>query len=73
MLVNGTIRAMLCLEDPLAANQIDTRWPGHKTPCMILAKGDKFIGHGSVPGRLPESIAIRDGSGVRAASVETQT
>jgi hypothetical protein len=58
MLVNRTIRAVLGLEDPLAANQIDTRGPGHKTPRIILAKGDKFIGHGSMPGRLPESITM---------------
>jgi hypothetical protein len=54
---------MFCLEYPLAAHQIYTRWPGHKIPCFILAKGDKLVGNGSVPDRLPESVAMRDGSG----------
>ena len=65
MLVNGTIRTMLCLESPFAADKIYTRWPGQEMPSIILAKSCKLVGHGSMPGRLPKSVAMRDGSGER--------
>jgi hypothetical protein len=68
VLINGTIRLVLCFEHPLAANNIDPGRTRNKNPSVILTKGRELIGHSGTPGRFRKSITVGRGSSKKSTT-----
>ena len=58
VLINRPIRTMLGFENPLAAHNINTRWPRHQHPGVSVTESSKLLGHGGTPGRFTQSITM---------------
>jgi hypothetical protein len=58
MFINRTIRAMLSLKNPLAANNIDAGRTRNQDPCPGVMKGSNLLSHGSAPRSLTECITM---------------
>jgi hypothetical protein len=49
-------------KNPLARDNINTRWFGNKRPHVILLKGIKLIAHGGEPKRIKKSMLVGGGN-----------
>lgn len=60
-MINGAIKLLFDLIDPLASYDIVVRWFGAKRPCTISHESIKFLLHYSLPTRTRCSLAITVG------------
>jgi hypothetical protein len=62
ILVNGAIRMVFGLEDPLVADQVDITRPRHQSPGAGLTESRELSRHGIMPCRFAKSLSMREGS-----------